>query len=134
MGEFVHKYPGYDEEAAAAIGSAGRNRIRLEEAKKDDGDQEWARKLGFMAGAHLPKTFVSPHYSGEEARVTIEQITPALYELLDRPDLLPVFYQEFIRWLQTIQVIKPPRSPSHGPNSLTRIQTMYRDGEDGPIM
>lgn len=117
-------YPGYREEAEAAIGSARRNGIRLEEVRQMCNDSAWATELGRMFGQHLPRIFQDPSYYGQVAQITLKGITPALIELRDRPDLLPIFYKQVMRELQMIGVVGPYRLP----NSLTDIQTKYRDG------
>ncbi|MDP3955448.1 MAG: hypothetical protein Q8Q15_03745 [bacterium] len=101
-------YPGYKEEAEAAIISAERDPERLQAWRELMEDPEWAELFGRMVGLSVPRLFQTDAYQGDVARVTFSGIAPQFDELQTRPDLLPNFMKGLLEGL-AIQDLLPRR-------------------------
>lgn len=83
---------------------------RLAKTREVFGDEAWATELGQMMGRNIPRLFQN-HYNGEIARTSFEGTASNLYEILERPDLMPHFFQGFMHCLGVNGNVMPP-SPS----------------------
>lgn len=100
---------------------------RLRDTREREGDLNWTKAVGHLAGYNLPRIWQTDHYHGEVAHIVMEQITPDLLELITREDLLPTFYAEMLEVLATQHTIEPPRT-IHTSNLLTSVQRL-RDND-----